>query len=64
MPSADFCPAVRPPFDSLNFASPGQNDTGQGVPYMATYGASKGFGLLFAEALAREVEGHGATRTC
>jgi short-subunit dehydrogenase len=28
----------------------------QGVPYMATYAASKGFDLLFAEALAREVE--------
>ena len=35
----------------------------QGVPYMATYAASKGFGLLFAEALAREVEGHGV-RVC
>jgi short-subunit dehydrogenase len=33
----------------------------QGVPYMATYAASKGFGLLFAEALAREVEGHGVS---
>jgi uncharacterized protein len=31
----------------------------QGVPYMATYAASKGFGLLFAEALAREVEDFG-----
>jgi short-subunit dehydrogenase len=30
----------------------------QGVPYIATYAASKGFSLLFAEALAREVEGH------
>ena len=28
----------------------------QGVPYMATYAASKGFGLLFAEALAREAD--------
>ena len=35
----------------------------QGVPYMATYAASKGFGLLFAEALAREVEGQGV-RVC
>jgi len=35
----------------------------QGVPYMATYAASKGFGLLFAEALAREVEGDGI-RVC
>ena len=35
----------------------------QGVPYMATYAASKGFGLLFAEALAREVEHHGV-RVC
>jgi short-subunit dehydrogenase len=31
----------------------------QGVPYMATYAASKGFDLLFAEALAREVEDYG-----
>ena len=35
----------------------------QGVPYMATYAASKGFDLLFAEALAREVEAHGV-RVC
>ena len=35
----------------------------QGVPYMATYAASKGFDLLFAEALAREVERHGV-RVC
>src|ERR1019366_3461525 len=35
----------------------------QGVPYMATYAASKGFGLLFAEALAREVEHYGV-RVC
>ncbi|HLK68650.1 MAG TPA: SDR family oxidoreductase [Bryobacteraceae bacterium] len=35
----------------------------QGVPYMATYGASKAFDLLFAEALAREVEGYGV-RVC
>jgi short-subunit dehydrogenase len=35
----------------------------QGVPYMATYAASKGFGLLFAEALAREVERYGV-RVC
>jgi len=35
----------------------------QSVPYMATYAASKGFGLLFAEALAREVEDHGV-RVC
>jgi short-subunit dehydrogenase len=35
----------------------------QGVPYMATYAASKGFGLLFAEALAREVEDLGI-RVC
>jgi short-subunit dehydrogenase len=35
----------------------------QGVPYMATYAASKGFDLLFAEALAREVEGYGV-RVC
>jgi len=35
----------------------------QGVPYMATYAASKGFGLLFAEALAREVERFGV-RVC
>src|ERR1035441_295996 len=37
--------------------------TYQGVPYMATYAASKGFGLLFAEALAREVEPYGV-RVC
>ena len=35
----------------------------QGVPYMATYAASKAFDLLFAEALAREVEGYGV-RVC
>jgi len=35
----------------------------QGVPYMATYAASKGFGLLFAEALAREVE-HCGVHVC
>src|ERR1017187_8807873 len=35
----------------------------QGVPYMATYAASKAFGLLFAEALAREVERYGV-RVC
>jgi short-subunit dehydrogenase len=35
----------------------------QGVPYMATYAASNGFGLLFAEALAREVEHYGV-RVC
>lgn len=31
----------------------------QGVPYMATYAASKAFDLLFAEALAEEVRGCG-----
>jgi len=35
----------------------------QGVPYMATYAASKGFDLLFAEALAEEVERYGV-RVC
>lgn len=35
----------------------------QGVPYMATYAASKAFDLLFAEALAREVERCGV-RVC
>ena len=35
----------------------------QGVPYMATYAASKAFDLLFAEALAREVEHYGV-RVC
>ena len=35
----------------------------QGCPYMATYGASKAFDLLFAEALAEEVSGHGV-RVC
>ena len=35
----------------------------ESVPYRATYAASKGFGLLFAEALAREVEDHGV-RVC
>jgi short-subunit dehydrogenase len=35
----------------------------QAVPYMATYAASKAFDLLFAEALAREVESRGV-RVC
>jgi len=35
----------------------------QGVPYMATYAASKAFDLLFAEALAEEVKGYGV-RVC
>jgi len=35
----------------------------QGVPYMATYAASKGFDLLFAEALAEEVKRYGV-RVC
>jgi len=35
----------------------------QAVPYMATYAASKAFDLLFAEALAREVEPYGV-RVC
>ncbi|MBZ5624335.1 MAG: SDR family oxidoreductase [Acidobacteriia bacterium] len=35
----------------------------QAVPYMATYAASKAFDLLFAEALAREVERYGI-RVC
>jgi len=35
----------------------------QGVPYMATYSATKAFDLLFAEALAREVSPHGV-RVC
>ena len=35
----------------------------QGVPYMATYAASKAFDLLFAEALAEEVKRHGV-RVC
>jgi short-subunit dehydrogenase len=35
----------------------------QGLPYMATYAASKAFDLLFAEALAREVERYGV-RVC
>jgi short-subunit dehydrogenase len=35
----------------------------QGVPYMATYAASKAFDLHFAEALAREVERYGV-RVC
>jgi uncharacterized protein len=35
----------------------------QGVPYMATYAASKAFDLLFAEALAEEVERYGV-RVC
>lgn len=35
----------------------------QGVPYMATYAASKAFDLLFGEALAREVERYGV-RVC
>ena len=35
----------------------------QAVPYMATYAASKGFDLLFAEALAEEVKRYGV-RVC
>jgi len=35
----------------------------QGVPYMATYAASKAFDLLFAEALAEEVNRYGV-RVC
>ena len=35
----------------------------QAVPYMATYAATKAFDLLFAEALAREVERYGV-RVC
>ncbi len=35
----------------------------QAVPYMATYAATKAFDLLFAEALAQEVERHGV-RVC
>ena len=35
----------------------------QGVPYMATYAASKAFDLLFAEALAEEVKPYGV-RVC
>ena len=35
----------------------------QGVPYMATYAASKAFDLLFAEALAEEVSRYGV-RVC
>jgi short-subunit dehydrogenase len=35
----------------------------QGVPYMATYAASKAFDLLFAEALAEEVKRYGV-RVC
>jgi uncharacterized protein len=35
----------------------------QAVPYMATYAASKAFDLLFAEALARELEPYGV-RVC
>jgi len=35
----------------------------QGVPYMAAYGATKAFDLLFAEALAEEVERYGV-RVC
>lgn len=35
----------------------------QGVPYMAAYGASKAFDLLFAEALAEEVSRYGV-RVC
>lgn len=35
----------------------------QAVPYMATYAASKAFDLLFAEALAEEVDRHGV-RVC
>lgn len=35
----------------------------QGVPYMATYGATKAFDLMFAEALAQEVDRYGV-RVC
>ncbi|MBI3663458.1 MAG: SDR family oxidoreductase [Acidobacteria bacterium] len=35
----------------------------QGVPYIATYAATKGFDLLFAEGLAEEVRKHGV-RVC
>lgn len=35
----------------------------QGVPYITTYGATKGFDLLFAEALAEEMAPHGV-RVC
>ena len=35
----------------------------QGVPYLATYSATKAFDLLFAEALAEEVRGYGV-RVC
>jgi len=35
----------------------------QGLPYLATYAATKAFGLLFAEALAEEVRGQGV-RVC
>jgi short-subunit dehydrogenase len=35
----------------------------QGVPYITTYGATKGFDLLFAEALAEEMAPHGI-RVC
>jgi short-subunit dehydrogenase len=35
----------------------------QGVPYLATYAATKAFDLLFAEALAQEVRAHGI-RVC
>jgi uncharacterized protein len=35
----------------------------QGVPYLTTYGATKGFDLLFAEALAEETRVHGV-RVC
>jgi hypothetical protein len=35
----------------------------QGVPYISTYGATKGFDLLFAEALAEEMAPHGV-RIC
>src|SRR5262249_46335394 len=35
----------------------------QGLPYLATYAASKAFDLLFAEALAEEVGGYGI-RVC
>jgi len=35
----------------------------QGVPYITTYAATKAFDLLFAEALAEEVAGHGV-RVC
>ncbi len=36
----------------------------QGVPYLATYAATKSFDLLFAEALAEEVREHGVHVCC